>query len=118
MISYRPAKLPIPQLSESNCTEAGIRHSKHTITTSLQQYLVFILENLIKVNYQAAKFHWPRLSGSNFTRGGGGGGVENTPTDLYSLKNPSTYRVKCVEYLPLHCKHVIQDITRRFAKLS
>ena len=76
MISYRPAKFPIPQLSESNFTEAGIRHPKHTITTSLQQYLVFILENLIKVNYQPAKFHWPRLSRSNFTRGrGGGGGV-------------------------------------------
>ena len=41
-------------------------------------------------SYYSAKFHWLRLSGSNFT----GGGVENTPSDLHALKNPSLYRVK------------------------
>ena len=34
VISYQPAKFQIPQLSESNFTEVGIRHPK-TIMTSL-----------------------------------------------------------------------------------
>ena len=42
-------------------------------------------------NYYPAKFHWPSLSGSNFTRG-----MENTPPDLHALKKPSPYRVKQV----------------------
>ena len=31
------------------------------------------IENFVELNkkYQPAKFHWPRLSGSNFTRAGG-----------------------------------------------
>ena len=39
--------------------------------------------------YQPAKFHWPRLSGSNFRRAGG-----KHPPDLHALKKPSPYRVK------------------------
>ena len=37
-----------------------------------------------------AKFHWPRLSGSTFMRGGG-----QHPPDLHALKKPSPYRVNC-----------------------
>ena len=42
-------------------------------------------------SYQPARFHWPRLSGSNFTRAGG----NHSPfPDLHTLKKPSPYRVK------------------------
>ena len=38
--------------------------------------------------YRPAKFHWHRLSGSNFTRAGG-----KHPSDLHALKMPCPYRV-------------------------
>ena len=36
------------------------------------------------------KIHWPRLSGSNFTRAGG----KHPSPDLQALKKPSPYKVK------------------------
>ena len=35
--------------------------------------MVFKIAHFVELNrsYQPAKFHWPNLSGSNFTRGGG-----------------------------------------------
>ena len=69
VISYQPAMFQIPQLSESNFTEVGIRHHKnpydvHDVTS---QYLVFKIAYFVELDrsYQPAKFHWPRLSGSN-----------------------------------------------------
>ena len=55
-------------------------------------------------SYYPAKFHWHRLSGSNFTGGGGGGG-QHLPSDLHPLKKPSPYRVKwmgCCNFNPIH----------------
>ena len=38
--------------------------------------------------YVEHKLHWPKFSGSNFIRGGGGVvGVENIPLQTYTLKN-------------------------------
>ena len=42
----------------------------------------------LKRSYEPAKFHWPRLLGSNFTRAGG-----NPPPNVQALKKPSPYRV-------------------------
>ena len=43
----------------------------------------------INRRYQPAKFHWPRLSGSNFMRAGG-----KHPPGLHALKKTSPYRVE------------------------
>ena len=62
IISYQPAKFQIPQLSELNFTEVGIRHfQKHydVIMTSLHNYLVFKIVHFIEVNKSClvAKVH-------------------------------------------------------------
>ena len=59
------------------------------------QYLVFNIAHFVEVNrsYHLAKFHWLRLSGSDFTRAGG----KHSSPDLHALKKPSSpYRVKNV----------------------
>ena len=48
-------------------------------------------------SYQPAKFHWPRFSGSNFTRCGGKH-PPPLPPDLNALKKPSHYRVNPITY--------------------
>ena len=42
----------------------------HDVTS---KYLVFKIAHFVEINrsYQPANLHWPRLTGSNFTRGGG-----------------------------------------------
>ena len=61
IISYQPAEFQIPQLSESNFTEVGIRHPKkqllrHYDITS--QYLVFKSAHFVELHrsYQPANF--------------------------------------------------------------
>ena len=60
--------------------------------TSLQNIWFFKIAHFVELNrsYQPAKFHWPRLFGSNFTRAGG----KHPSPDLHALKKPSPYRVK------------------------
>ena len=84
-IRYQPAKFQISQASESNFTEVGIRHPKTPLSRHYDvtlSYLVFNIVHFVEYNtsYQPTKFHWLRLSGSNFTRGGG-----NTSGVLCSL---------------------------------
>ena len=52
------------------------------------QYLVFKIAHFVELNgsYQPAKLHWPRLSGSHFTRGGGT--PPPPPPNLHALKSP------------------------------
>ena len=90
IISYQPANFQIPQLSESNFTEIGIRHPQNNYDVT-SQYLVFKIAQFVELNrsYQHAKFHWPRLSGSNFTWAGG----KHPSPDLTRSQMPSPYRV-------------------------
>ena len=46
------------------------------------------------ISYQASKFQWPRLSGSNIMAGGGIESILPTPLDPNALKKPRPYRVK------------------------
>ena len=62
------------------------------IMTSLRKYLVFKIAKFVELDrrYQLVKFHWPRLSGSNFTRA-----CRKHPQDITrSQKAQSLYRVK------------------------
>ena len=61
---------------------------RHYDVTS--QHFVFKIAHFVELKrgYQPAKFHRPRLSGSNFTRAGG-----TPPPDLHALKMPSPYKV-------------------------
>ena len=65
--------------------------------TSCSQYFAFKITHLVELNkmYQPAKFHWSRLSGSNFMRAV----VENTPpppAQTYTLsKSPVLIGLKC-----------------------
>ena len=92
---YQPAKFQCCRLSGSSFTEGLQKHNYDVIMTSFHnfgirnfktpkkrlwrqydvtsQYLAFKIAHFVKLNrrYQPAKFHWPRLSGSNFTRAGG-----------------------------------------------
>ena len=60
----------------------------------ISYYRVFKIAHFVEHNtgYQAAKFHWPGLSRSNFIRGGGGGGGD-TPLDLHATKKLGAYRL-------------------------
>ena len=90
IINYQPAKFQIPQLSEANCTEVGIRHPKKhydVIMTSLQNIWLsklHILWNLIEaaslLNFIGLGFLDQILRGL----------VENTRSpDLRALKSPA-----------------------------
>ena len=72
LISYHSGKFQVLQLSESNFTEVSIRHPKTPLDVT-SQYLVSKIAHFVEISesYQPAKFHWPRLSGSNFMRAGG-----------------------------------------------
>ena len=76
VISYQPAKFQMPQLSASNFTEVFIRHPKNALWRHYDvtsQCLTFKIAYSVEFNrgYQPGKFHWPRLSGSSFTRADG-----------------------------------------------
>ena len=74
-------KFQISRLSGSNFTEVSIKHQKHhydVIMTLFHNTVQYKLIVLWSTCYQPAKFHWPRLSASNFTEGEG----ENTPSRL------------------------------------
>ena len=64
------------------------------------QYLVFKIAHFVEINrrYQPAKFHWPRLSGSKFTRAGRKHPPPPPTGQIYTLsKRPlNPYRVKAV----------------------
>ena len=94
-ISYQPTEFQLPQLSESNFTEVFIRHPKkplwrHYDVTS--QYLAFKVAHFVELNrgYHPAKFHWPKLSGSDFTRDGG----EHPPQTYTLSKSPVLIGIK------------------------
>ena len=74
-ISYQPAKFKIPQLSESNFTEVFKRHLKnhYDVIMTLLCNICLLKLHIVELNrrHQPAKFHWPGLSGSHFTRDGG-----------------------------------------------
>ena len=77
-----------------------IRHPKNHYDVTLK-YLVFKIVHFVELNrrYQPAKFDWPRLSESNFTRVGGT--HLPPPPNLHDLKKPGPYRVKYV-FMYLH----------------
>ena len=103
-INYQSTKFQVLQLSESNFTEVSIRHPKHDYDVIMTSFHNNWFQNCTFVehsrSYQPAKFHWPRMSGSNFMRAGG-----KCPPQTYMLsKKPGPCRVKTMELL--RCKWV------------
>ena len=89
IISYQPAKFQIPQLSELNFTEVGIRHlQKHyeVIMMSLHNYLVFEIAHFVELNKSCLL---PKFIGIAFSDQILRGLVVNTPPQTYTLsKSP------------------------------
>ena len=71
--------------------------------TSLSSHftnLAFKIPHFVELNksYYPAEFHWPKLSGSNSTRGW------KTPhSDLHAFKKPSPYRAS-IAVMVIKCK--------------
>ena len=65
--------------------------------------LLFKIAHFVERNRscQPAKFHWPRLSGSNFMRAGG----KHPHSYLHALKTSSPYRVKEIKFSKLLAYH-------------
>ena len=85
IISCQPAKFKIPQLSESNFTEVGIRHPQNSYDIT-SQYLVFKIAHFIELyrSYQPANFIGLGCLDQILR-----GLVENTPPQTYTLsKSP------------------------------